>query len=89
MASEADSEMTSDRTWLWSCADGTRLETRYVAERDELEIELAGRSYLLARRQRAPSAVWDGGGMTFSMTESGDAVVRWQNDDVHCERDGR
>lgn len=82
-------EVASDRTWHWSCADDTRLETRYVAERDELELELAGRGYVLARRQRTPSAVWGGGGVTFSMTESGGAVVRWQNDDVDCERAAR
>ena len=82
-------DAAADQSWHWSCADGTRLATRYVSARDELELDLAGRSYVLLRRQRAPSAVWGAGDMTFSMTESGDAVVRWQNDDVHCERDAR
>lgn len=82
-------EAASDRTWQWSCADGTRLDTRYVPERDELELVLAGRSHVLVRRQRTPSAIWGAGDMTFSMTESGDAVVRWQNDDVACEREAR
>ena len=77
----------SDRSWHWSCDDGTRLDTRYVPERDELELGLAGRSYVLVRRQHSPSAVWGGGDMMFSMTEAGDAVVHWQDDDVHCERD--
>lgn len=80
-------EAAPDRIWHWSCADGTRLDTRYDPERDELELELAGRSHLLTRRQRRPSAVWGGDGVTFSMTGSGHAVVRWQNDDVDCERD--
>lgn len=79
-------EVSSDRSWHWSCADGTRFDTRYDPERDELELDLGGRSYLLSRQQRRPSAVWGGEGMTFSMTEAGDAVVRWQNDDVQCER---
>lgn len=79
-------EVSADRLWHWSCADGTRLDTRYVPERDELELELAGRSYVLSRRQHRPSAVWGADGVTFSMTGSGDAIVRWQNDDVDCER---
>ncbi len=83
MVADAD----SDRTWHWACADDTRLVTRYASERDELELELAGNSYVLVRRQRTPTAVWAAGDISFSMTETGDAVVRWQNDDVRCERD--
>lgn len=80
-------DAASDRTWLWACADDTRLTTRYAEDRDELELELAGGSHVLVRRQRAPTAVWAAGDITFSMTETGDAVVRWQNDEVQCERD--
>jgi len=79
-------DAASDRTWYWTCADGTRFDTRYAPERDQLELELAGRSHVLVRRQRTPSAVWGSGDVSFSMTEAGDAVMRWQNDDVLCER---
>lgn len=79
-------DVAADRLWHWSCADGTRLDTRYFPERDELELELAGRRYVLSRWQHRPSAVWGADGVAFSMTGSGDAIVRWQNDDVDCER---
>ncbi|TVS16498.1 MAG: hypothetical protein EA417_10200 [Gammaproteobacteria bacterium] len=78
---------TMDAPMDWICADDTRVTTRYLASRDQLELTLAGRTRLLARIRRTPSAAWGDADVSFGMEEAGGALLRWEGESVRCERD--
>ncbi len=78
---------TTDASMDWTCVDDTRVSTRYLADRDQLELTLAGRTRLLSRIRRTPSAAWGDGDVSFGMEEAGGAILSWEGEDVRCERD--
>lgn len=72
--------------WYWHCADESRLQTRYLPDTDALELHLLGRPQVLPRRQRVPAAAWGDSEVTFTITGAGAGVLRWQGEDLDCER---
>ncbi len=76
----------TDQPMTWICEDDTRIVTRYLADSDRLMLTLAGRDLTLARIRRTPSAAWSDGEVTFGM-DGGGAILRWEGEDVRCERE--